>query len=183
MRVKKTNRPRNPSPGVTGQTKNSRPSSLGFLGMYALSSLIVATILLVSSACGDGPDDETVRSVVRTERLEIVDGSGNTKAIMTTIEDGRPSLTLVDSSGVFRAWLFLGNDDVPNLILVDGGRMVLMDQNGEIRSTRRLDQNGDPMLTFRDASGAIRSMSRLDEDGSPIVELYDESGQLIWSAP
>ena len=185
MRIKKINGQHNLSPGIMRQTKNSRPCSFGSLGRFALPSLAAAAILLLSSACGVGPsdDEESVQPVVRTERLEIVDGSGNIKALLTTIENGRPSLTLIDSAGEFRAWLYLSSDDTPNLILVDSGRMVLMDQNGEIRSTRRLDRNGEPILTFRDANGAIRSMSRLGEDGAPIVELYDETGQPVWSAP
>ena len=45
-------------------------------------------------------------SVLRTERLEIVDKEGRVRALLTTLEDTRPTLALLDKSGEFRAWLF-----------------------------------------------------------------------------
>lgn len=130
------------------------------------------------------PENEAkVQPVVKAERLEIVDKDGVARAVLTTIEGGRASLTLIDNNGEFRAWLFLSSNGSPNLILVDNPRLILMDKAGEIRSAQRLDENGSPIYSFTDGDGRVRSLLRLGEGGAPVLQLYDISGNPVWSAP
>ena len=146
---------------------------------------VLALIALAAISCSDtGDDPQAVSSVTRTERLEIVGSDGITRAVLTTLEDGRPSLTMIDAQGRNRVWLFLSSDDgSPNLILIDKSRIVLMDGAGEIRSALRLDDTGSPIFSSMDANGSLRTLLRLTADGSPVTELYDQNGAILWSAP
>ncbi len=146
----------------------------------ALATFIVAAC---SNESPEEEDPNAVAPVTRTERLEIVSSTGDTRAVVTTLEDGRPSLTMIDDQGQDRAWLFLSADGSPNLILIDGSRFVLMDGAGEIRSALRLDAAGAPVFSSLDQDGRLRSLMRLAGDGSPINELYDADGTVIWAAP
>lgn len=145
---------------------------------------MLALIALAAFSCTDtGDDSQTVSPVTKTERLEIVGSDGTTRAVMTTLEDGRPSLTMIDEQGRDRAWLFLSTDGSPNLVLIDNSRLVLMDGTGEIRSALRLDDTGSPIFSNMDAAGSLRALIRLTADGSPMTELYDKDGASLWSAP
>ncbi len=124
-----------------------------------------------------------VEETVRTKRLEIVDGSGITRVLITTLADGRPSLTFVDQKGRDRAWLFLGQDGAPNLVLIDNPRTALLDGNGEIRSAQYIDQDGSVILSFMDTSGKLRGKISVGPDGSPHVQLLDANGAPVFLAP
>ena len=161
----------------------------------AVQLLALAALLPLVSACGGGLSEEevqqlvdarvadTVAETVKARRFEVVDDVGATRIVLTTLEGGRPSLTLADENGAFRAWLFLRSDGSPNLVLLDRGRVVLMDQAGEIRSAQHLTADGSPAVSLMDAAGQVRSGLFLAEDGAPTIELYDEGSQLIWSSP
>lgn len=124
-----------------------------------------------------------VTPVVRAQRFEVVDKSGQVRALLTSLDDGRPTLALMDQKGEFRAWLFLREDGSPNLVLADKGVLVLSDGKGEFRSVLRLDQEGSPSLGLSDKAGTFRSVLRLAADGSPVLVLQDKDGKVIWSAP
>jgi len=167
--------------GTDGSEKG--PDARRPAGRITIAALFLAALATMLAGCGGGTDETTVQPVVKTERLEIVDQEGATRAVLTTVEGGRPSLTLIDENGNYRAWLFLGTDGSPNLVLIDDPRLVLMDEAGEIRSAQRLDRNGAPVLTFADEAGSVRLMLRLDESNSPAIEFYSEDGEPGWSAP
>lgn len=122
-------------------------------------------------------------SVLRTERLEIVDKEGRVRALLTTLEDTRPTLALLDKSGEFRAWLFLSEDGSPKLALVNNPLLVLTDAAGEFRLVLRLDREGSPSLGLSDNTGTFRSMLQLTKDGSPVLSLHDKEGKVTWSTP
>ena len=150
------------------------------LAILFLVLVLVAVGLL--TACSKSADKEPT-AVIRTKSLEIVDDTGVTRVVLTTMEGGRPSLTLLDSSGNLRAMLFLGENGTPNLVLVDNPRIALLDKGGKIRSVQYLDENGSPIFTQLERNGGVRSMLRLDEGGQPAIQLYDTSGKPVWSAP
>jgi len=150
-----------------------------------LLPLVLISILILAVACGSKADEDggsRVESIIKTERLEITDKDGVTRAVLATLDDGRPSLTMIDEQGRDRAWLFLSTDGSPNLILIDKSRFALMDRTGEIRSALRIDDTGSPMFSYQDASGRLRSLIRLGEDGAPVSEFYGEDGLPVWSA-
>lgn len=145
-----------------------------------LAAAVVAWLTVAACSTSSSEEDpNAVAPVTRTEQLEIVSASGETRAIMTTLEDGRPSLTMIDEQGQDRARLFLSADRSPNLILIDGSRLVLMDGAGEIRSALRLDDSGAQVFSNLDQEGRLRSLLRLAADGSPVNELYDADGAMI----
>ncbi len=160
-------------------TRKRRVLVVALLAMFAL--------MLVSFACSSGTGGETksvkVEDVVKAKTLEIVDNTGATRVLLTTLDSGQPSLTFVDKDGNFRAWLFLGDNGSPNLVLADNPRFALMDEAGGIRSVQRLDDAGTPVLSMMDGSGRVRSMLGLAADGSPVFELYDASGKPVASQP
>ena len=133
---------------------------------WAIVGLVTVGSLV--SACGGGFDESKVLSVVKAERFEVVDQGGNSRAVLTTLDDGRPSLALMDTSGKVRAWLFLSVDGSPNLILIDNPRLALVDAAGELRITQSLDADGSPTLGLRDEAGAVRTKLRLDEGVRPL---------------
>jgi hypothetical protein len=119
---------------------------------------------------------------VKTKQLELVDNNGVSRALLTTVSGGRPSLTLLDSNGQNRALLFLSDDGSPNLVLVDNGRFVIMDAAGQVRSAQRVDASGSPILTLHDSNGQTRTLLRLNPTGDAVQEIHDASGNVIWSA-
>ena len=152
-------------------------------GRFTWAAVGLVAIALLISGCGGEFDESKVHSVMKAERFEVVDQGGNTRAVLTTLDDGRPSLVLTDTNGEFRAWLFLSADGSPNLVLIDNPRLALMDTAGELRITQSLDADGSPILGLRDKAGEVRTELRLDEGGSPALKLYNGTGDLIWSAP
>lgn len=177
---------------------------------FAITVFLLATFAILLSGCGGQPSTEQVQTrvnpgtataianiptkladaapttsqpVLRAERFEVVDKNGKIRALLTTLEDGRPTLALVDESGEFRVWLFLSQDGSPKLVLTNKPFLVLTDAAGEFRLVLRLDQDGSPSLGLTDATGKFRSVMRLESDGSPVLLLNDNQGNVIWSTP
>ncbi len=70
-----------------------------------------------------------VDKIVRTERLELVDRSGRTRAVLTCEKDSTlPSLTLLDADGVTRVIIGMSWNEVPQIQLTapDGTARVAL---------------------------------------------------------
>jgi len=80
-----------------------------------------------------------------------------------------PALTLHGAGGARRAWLG------PR----DGGLYLdLLDQEGKIRTTLGLNQEGDPLLQLYDRSHKLRAELALTAQGEPGLSLADQTGRL-----
>ena len=80
-----------------------------------------------------------------------------------------PALSLHDAGGARRAWLG------PR----DGGLYLdLLDQEGKIRTTLGLNQEGDPLLQLYDRSHQLRAELALTAAGEPGLGLVDQAGRL-----
>ena len=151
----------------------------------------IVALSIFGVACGNSGSNseqqpspqEEVQASVKAKRLEIVDQSGTARIVLTTIEDGRPSMTFLDGQGKERAWLFLGQAGAPNLVLIDQPRVAQLDGNGEIRSAQYIDSQGNPVFSVMDTQGHVRVSIRLGPDGSPVVETLDAAGSPLWIAP
>ena len=148
---------------------------------FSFVFLALGFAILLTASCSGTDDDDDIKSVVRTERLEIVDANGIPRVVLDILDDGRPSVILLDEQGAFRSWMFLSQDGSPNLVLLGNPRFALLDQDSKVRAALHLDSNGQPVLTLRDVTSAVRSELSLRVDGSPILRLYDANGEVIWT--
>ena len=96
-----------------------------------------------------------VDKIVRTERLELVDGRGRVRAVLACEKDSTlPSLTLLDAEGVTRVIIGMSWNEVPQIQLTapDGtarvalvvrpegmGMMVLVDDQKNSKSITPTD--------------------------------------------
>lgn len=62
--------------------------------------------------------------IIRTERLEVVDGAGRVRAAIGQHQDTF-GLELYDSAGAERAWLNMHEDGAPGLYLSNNGNVVV----------------------------------------------------------
>lgn len=149
--------------------------------------LSLAAILLVLALGGfiafERLGEARVQDIVRVKTMEITDDAGSTRAILTTVAGGQPSITLLDAAGKMRVTLFLGDNGSPSLVLSENARFALLDRNGKIRSIQYLDAEGVPVLAQMDPNGSIRYISSVDNSGQPSMELFDSAGKSVWTAP
>ena len=159
-----------------------RYQTTGFQAFHRFSFVFLAlgVAMLLTVSCS-GSDDNDIKSVVRAERLEIVDGNGIPRVVLHILDGGRPSIVLRDNQGVVLSWLFLSDDGSPNLVMVDKPRLALMDQNNGIRASQHLDPDGQPVISLRDAAGQVRSELRLGVDGSSSIRLFGDKGEVLWT--
>jgi len=113
----------------------------------AVAVAVAAAVFLV----GQGKDKELPDLEVRS--LTVKDEDGRTRAMLATLSDGLPYLSLSDKDGRPRAVLttLLNGSPVLSLCDKDGKRRALL---------------------------ALRSV-----DGSPRLHLFDAKGKVIWKAP
>ena len=157
-----------------------------------------ALALLVAGCGGGGLSEEEVQSrvdagitsalasvheLLQAQRIEVVDREGNVRVLLTTLEDGRPSISLLDDRGEIRAWLLLSSDGSPRFVLTDQPIFAMSDAAEEFRAVLTLDAGGFPSLSFVDQAGVSRSLLRLNADGTPRLSLFDENGEVIFTAP
>jgi hypothetical protein len=91
------------------------------------------------------------------------------RAPQRSVDLTAPALTIHDAGGARRAWLG------PR----DGGLYLdLLDQEGKIRTTLGLNQEGDPLLQLYDRSHKLRAELALTAAGDPGLSLVDQAGRL-----
>lgn len=175
-------------------------------GALTLTRLLVLGLLgastLTLTACSGGLSEDEIQAridqgvakaladaqakpaaALQAQRFELVDASGTPRALLTTLEGGRPSLSLLDQTGEARAWIYLSSEGAPRLVLTDRPLFVLADQKDELRSVLRLEADGTPSFALGDAAGTFRTLIRLAPDGTPAVLLQDKDGKSVWAAP
>jgi len=103
--------------------------------------------------------------------LELADGAGNTRTVLSLLADDRPALVLSDARGRKRAVLLLEEDGSPGFGLFGG--------EGELRAKLVLEGDSAGLL-LANAEGRQRAALAVDPDGSARLELLDKEGQEIW---
>ncbi len=137
-----------------------------------------------------GARNDTVQKAICAERFELVDFTGNTRAILGLDRSGQPGLDLCDPNGTTRARLEMDADGAPMLRLADpDGRtrvalglndfgqpeLRLTDQNSKTRVSLVLNDFGEPMLVLADQNGKSRATLVPNESGQPSLALSAES--------
>jgi len=93
-----------------------------------------------------GPMDEEPPALIRTQRFELVDTTGQVQAVMAFQPGGGPYVELQDERGEVRAMLGLLTDGRPSL--------TFWDEKGTIRALLLVDTD-DPRLGLFDARGEV----------------------------
>jgi len=104
---------------------------------------------------------EPVDEVLRTRRLELVDSSGDLRAVLGVDQTEQPHLTLYGSDGEPRLTLVLSGDTSPQLTLTDA--------RGEPRALLELDADGNPRLGLFDDQGRIRLKLALSPEAADLI--------------
>lgn len=97
--------------------------------------------------------------VVRAQSFELVNATGETRAVLGTLDDV-PLLGFVDASGVHRAALLLDTDGSPGIFL--------RDQDAPVRASLYLN-DGSPTLGLQQAEDGGHVEARIDHAGARIV--------------
>ena len=106
------------------------------------------------------------RQVLHTRMVIIDDDQGVARAMLTTLPDGAPQLTLFDQSGIARAEFALTPLGFPGLSLLSkDGRSVLT------VTTRTPGENAE--ITLADPKGERRWQVRIRPDGYAELKQYD----------
>ena len=148
--------------------------------LLPLLSLFVLAGLGVAACRSDGTQ---ASDRLRTRSLEIVDSQGVVRMVLTTVEGGRPSVSLLDDAGNIRGNLFLGDNGAASLVLSDRPRIALLDKDSKVRLVEYLDEAGSPVLAEIDGQGTIRTVVNLDATGKATIGLFDGGGKSVWTAP
>jgi len=95
-------------------------------------------------------EQNPIEKTIRTNRIEIVDGKGNVRAVLGMTSNDEPRLALADRMGHIQAMLSIvpvpGNPDgIPSL--------RLLDKAGIPRTDISLNSGGNPVITFRNNNG------------------------------
>ena len=136
---------------------------------FALCAL--ATVGAVFYAIAQTPEED----VVRATRFELVDASGNVKAVLGQVESGNPGLVLYGANGERRAALRVMGDDT--------ARLHLFHRDGSPRAWMALDWTGKPALTLFGEDMRPRASLATMSDWSTRLDLMGKDGQIKWTAP
>jgi len=120
------------------------------LGPVAAASLVSATLSIVTMALLGAPSPRAVQaqgSVIRAERVEIVDAQGMLRMRLGVEPTGAANLVVYDPAGQLR--LAMG--------LADVGQPVLgfWDPAGQPRLGMGIAPDGSPAIGIRDARGEV----------------------------
>ncbi len=123
--------------------------------------------------------------VIRAERVEVMDKSGNIRALLSLKSNGRLGLGLRDEDEKIRATLGLLPDGRPGL--------VLRDQDEKRRAVLGLGRDGEPHLSLADKEGIRVTLGHTElevtrtggTENRPVSSLvmFDKRGTVIWRAP
>ena len=176
----------------------------GLLGGVVSSRLLV-TIPVMAQAVP--PQSK----VLRTERLEILDHTGTTRALFQIRADGLPQLFVGDvatgegaSVSPMGIGIMHGKNvvnlgpleharDAVGLTIISGGSSMLIAGPGKGTTSIGLsiqNPNGQvllageaPSLTLCDLLKKPRAVIYLSDYGMPMIGLFDQGGQTLWSTP
>ncbi|MCL4694725.1 MAG: hypothetical protein KJ060_19710 [Candidatus Hydrogenedentes bacterium] len=113
-------------------------------------------------------DAHAQSKVVRGERFELVDASGNVLAVLGPQHNGSPGLTLY------------GKEGTPSLRLAvnpaGGANIFMLDQEERARVNLLVTPEGQPFFHFLDQNERGRAGFGLSGDGEPKLFLCDAEG-------
>jgi len=109
--------------------------------------------------------------VVRAQRFELVNQTGERRAALGVSLEGEPALALYAKSGAVRVELSLQPDGKSTLLFFDRDKQTP-------RAGLTVLPNGSPSLELSDKEGTLRTMFGLGGDDVPILGGFDEQGNL-----
>lgn len=118
----------------------------------------------------------------------LYDRTGQFRAmLMLAPEEGEPVLSLADKDGVHRATVGIRTKETPYL--------ALRDNNGKIRLSATLGQDGEPAFSLHDSDENDRAIfgtvdltkitraGSIEKKASFSMVFFDENTNIIWKAP
>ena len=110
---------------------------------------------------------EEVPEVLRAQRFELVNATGQVIGMLTGTEEG-PALVLMDAEGKKRATV---------AVKADGPSVTLLAADETPKATLNLGNDGHPGLNLKDATGKTRYDLRLREDERPCMLFWDQKAE------
>lgn len=116
------------------------------------------------------PERDLKRQTVTANRLNVVDESGRTRAVLGVNSDGITALQFNDQAGNVRLLLNLAEDGTPGVLLFDPGEVL--------RASLFIGENNPVAeLRLRDQQGSERVHMAVTPEGEPELELRDGNGR------
>ena len=139
-------------------------------------------------------EDPETSDTVRLKRLEVVDGDGNLRTVLSTgKDDGMPIMAMTDKDGNVRFSL--------GVTAAGGSAAAFVDEKGRTRLTLALNPDGSGALVFADPKGktplvmaagdggaavnlsdrkdVVRVSMGIEKDGTPNLRWFDADGEEI----
>jgi hypothetical protein len=112
---------------------------------------------------------------IAAQEIVLVDGAGNTRAILHLNDDAQPVMEMLDHTGKTRVGLgFVGLDEVA---------LRMADRSGAMRVELSIGTYQFPALRLFDNQMRPRALLGVDSDGDPALDLYDSFGKLLRELP
>jgi len=134
----------------------------------------VAGLRSTTYARPDMQDEVKTVKLIRTEKLEVVDGEGKVRVGLGVDKVGGPALWISDANEKNRVVLEVDKDGDPTLTLIDknGKSGIILIMNGTVGPALHLfDNNGKPRVSlgvFKDnIRGVAPRMIMLEPNGMP----------------
>jgi hypothetical protein len=118
-----------------------------------------------------GQSSQPAVEVIRAQRFELVNQTGERRAALGVGLEGEPALALYAKDGAVRVELSLQPDGRSTLLFFDRDKQTP-------RAGLTVLPNGSPSLELSDKEGTLRTMFGLGGDGVPILGGFDEQGNL-----
>jgi len=140
-------------------------------------SVVLAVFLIVAAgygvlyAAGTAHREALTAPLVRAERFELVDSSGEVRGAWYYAEDGSSGIALSDQRGTVRVLLDFAGDD--------GEGLTLRDREGKLAAWVGIGSDGNPRVHLFDKQERPRCGLELNADGSAEVAVYDEEGKAL----
>jgi hypothetical protein len=162
-----------------------------------VSSLVTlaAALLVLAPSIRAAPDPQAVQPVLRAERFELVDSTGQVNAVLGTHEDV-VGLIVMGPSGDSRVRAAVGTDGFPIVAVRNPtgtagiGLTVRADDTALFNvvntSSGRVAVGaglGTASADVYDSNDRLRAVVGMRPDGAPFVVLLDETGQPVWQVP
>jgi hypothetical protein len=161
----------------------------------SLVTLAVALLVLAPSIRAAPDAQNSTGSIVRAERFELVDSSGQLQAVLGTLEEV-VGLTILGPTGEAQVRAAVSGDGLPIVAVRNPtgstgiGLAVRADDTALLNvvsaSTGRVAVGaglGTAGITIHDPADRGRAAIVLRPDGSPGIVLLNEAGQPVWQVP
>lgn len=160
------------------------------VGLTAAGLILTVIVMVTASRTG---------SLVRTRQLEIVDKSGNRRAVLRTLSNGAPNFVFYDSASKVRLSMGLGSELEPGSqkskrYAAENPGLAFFDDQGIARLRLGLDIGLPPAIpgtenqqvtgfALYDSVGTDRADVSIDAEGIPRMRLRDKEEWVntMWS--